>query len=358
MTRSGLHITGKITALRGASACALVGAAALVCAPGVGQAQSTMTPAATMIDNVATMTVQVGDKVTAVPSNTVSLQVQEIVDVRVDVLTPEVAVEADTHNQRLGFRITNLGNGWQAFDLTFAILDGDFDPHSCVTWVDWDGDGQLDTTLDRQSTVTPVLAPGASAVAWISCSIPTGAIHGALSRLAMRAYPAVLRNGATPTVMSTGGTGGTFLVMGRNLRPRTYTGGGDNGGGTDVGTSQPATFFVGQKVTAQLIKTQAVVDAAGGARAVSGSIVTYSLEARFGVGAAARQAVVSDAIPAGATYVAGSLTLDGASLSDAADGDAGRFAAGSIAVGLGDIAVPTVRTVTFKVRINPLGSAS
>ena len=45
-------------------------------------------------------------------------------------------------------------------------------------------------------------------------------------------------------------------------------------------------------------------------------------------------------------------------MSDAANGDVGGFADGAIAVGLGDIAVPTVRTVTFKVRINPLGSAS
>jgi uncharacterized repeat protein (TIGR01451 family) len=363
MTHTGPHKTGKITASRGVSACALIGAAMLVCAPGVGRAQAsdptTMTPAATMIDNVASMSVQTGDKIATLESNRVSLQVQEILDVRVDVLTPEVNVEADSHNQRLGFRIRNLGNGWQAFDLSVSILDGDFDPHSCTIWVDWDGDGQLDTTRDRESTVTPVLAPGASVVAWVSCSIPTNLAHGALGRLMLRAYPAVLRNGATLGTMATAGNGGVFVVLGRSLRPRVLTGGGTGGGtdGTDGGTSPPATFRVG-KVSAQLIKTQTVADAAGGARAMPGAIVTYSLEARFGAGVAVRQAVVSDAIPAGSAYVAGSLTLDGAPLSDAADGDAGRYAGGAIEVGLGDVAVPVVRTVTFKVRINPLGSAS
>lgn len=379
MTHSGPHKTGKITASRGVSACALLGVAALVCAPGVGKAQtssdpSTMTPAATMIDNVASMSVKTGDQVSTLPSNKVSLQVQEIIDVRVDVLTPDVDVEADSTDQRVGFRITNTGNGWQAFDLTFAVIDGGFDPQACTIWVDWDGDGHLDKTRDRQSTVTPVLAPGASVVAWVSCGIPASAPMGSWGRILLRAFPAVLRNGATPGTMATAGNGGVFVVLGRNLRGGTGgtggsggggTGGGTSGGGagggtgggTDGGTSQPATFHVG-KVSAQLIKTQTVVDAGGGARAMPGAIVTYSLEARFGGGVAVRQAVVSDPVPAGATYVAGSLTLDGAPLSDAADSDAGRFADGSIEVGLGDIAVPTVRTVTFKVRINPLGSAS
>lgn len=376
MTHSGPHKTSTITASRGVSACALIGVAALVCAPGLARAQSTnpatMTPAATMIDNVASMSVKTGDTVASVPSNKVSLQVQEILDVRVDVLTPDVDVQADTHDQRLGFRITNLGNGFQAFDLSFSIVDGTFDPQACTIWVDWDGDGHLDKTRDRQSTITPVLAPGASVVAWVSCSIPANAPTGSWGRILLRAYPAILRNGATPGTMATAGNGGVFVVLGRSLRPRVlYTGGGTGGtggtgggtggtgGGTDGdgGTSPPGTFYVG-RTNAQLIKTQTVSDAAGGARAMPGAIVTYSLEARFGAGAAVRQAVVSDAIPAGSAYVAGSLTLDGSSLSDAADGDAGGFADGAIQVGLGDIAVPTVRTVTFKVRINPVGSAS
>ncbi len=366
MTHTGSYKTSKITASRGVSASALIGAMVLVCAPGVSLAQAldptTMTPAATMIDNVASMSGKTGDQVTAVQSNLVSLQVQEILDVRVDILTPDVDVQADTHNQRLGFRITNLGNGRQAFDLSFSVVGGGFDPQACTIWVDWDGDGQFDATRDRQSTITPVLAPGASVVAWVSCSIPANAPVGSWGRILLRAFPAILRNGATAGTMATAGNGGVFVVLGRSLRPRVLTGGGTGGGGTgdggtDGGTSQPGTFHVGT-VSAQLIKTQTVVDAAGGARAMPGAIVTYSLEARFGAGVALRQAAVSDPIPAGATYVAGSLTLDGSPLSDAGDGDAGRFAGGAIEVGLGDVTVPGVRTVTFKVRINPLGSAS
>ena len=270
MTHSGFHTTSTITASRGVSICALIGVAALVCAPGLAQARPTMTPAATMIDNIASLSVKTGDTVASVPSNLVSLQVQEILDVRVDVLTPDVDVEADSHDQRLGFRITNLGNGSQAFDLSFTVEGGGFDPQACTIWVDWDGDGHLDKTRDRQSTITPVLAPGASVVAWVSCSIPANAPKGSWGRILLRAYPAILRNGATPGTMATGGNGGVFVVLGRTLRPGLLIGGGTGGtgggtggtgGGTDGdgNTSPPATFYVG-RTDAQLIKTQTVVD--------------------------------------------------------------------------------------------------
>jgi uncharacterized repeat protein (TIGR01451 family) len=362
MTRLGLDIISKMTALRGLLACVLAGALVLAAAPAC--AQSTMTPAATWIDNVATLAYADGTALTSLQSNHAMLQVQEILDVRVDVLTPIVDVAADSHDQRLGFRITNLGNGWQAFDLSILDGDDDFDPHTCQILVDWDGDGLFDETRDRVTSTTPVLAPGASVVAWVSCSIPANVAHGTFGRILLRAYPAVLRNGATESQMANAGNGGVYLVMGPNLRPRTlFTGGtggsggtGGTSGGTD-GTSQPATFRVGQ-VNAQLVKTQAVLDTAGGARAMPGAIVTYSLEARFGAGLAVKQAKISDTIPAGSTYVPGSLTLDGAALSDADDTDLGRFDGAGIEVGLGDIAVPINRVVTFKVRINPLGSAS
>ena len=343
MFRFHTLFASRRTALSGVVVCALV-SAGCAAIPALARAQ-TMTPAGTMIDNVAAMgfTDKTGGPVT-LASNKVSLQVQEIVDVSVETLTPEVEVEADTANQRLAFRIRNLGNGRQAFDLSLSALQGDdFDPDSCSIIVDWDGDGHLDMTRDKVSDVTPELEPGQAVILWVSCSIPAGTAHGALARMMLRAWPSVLRNGATGAV----GNGGTYVVMGPTLR---------GGGGTDGGTTVGA-FKVGQ-VNAQLIKTQSVVDAAGGSRAAPGSIVTYSLEARFGVGANARQVKISDAIPTGSTYVPGSLTVDGATLTDAEDGDAGRLSAGGVEVALGDVEAKTSRFVTFKVRIDPLGSPS
>ncbi|WP_184719819.1 DUF11 domain-containing protein [Caulobacter sp.] len=346
------HIAAdKPTASRGGVAAACVLAAALVCAPGVSKAQTdpaSMTSAGAMIDNIAalTFTDQFGPQ--ARTSNKVSLKVQEIVDVSVETLTPEVDVEADAKDQRLAFRIRNLGNGWEAFDLSFEHIDDDFDPDACSIIMDWDGDGHLDMARDRVIATTPVLAPGQSVVAWVSCHIPSDVRMGALGRIRLRAFPAALRNGATESDMAQAGNGGVFMVFGRYLRG----GGGTGNGGA---TSQPATYRVG-KADVRLIKSQDIVDALDDGSVVAGTIVTYGLEARVGEGAAARQARITDAIPAGATYLDGSLTLDGAALTDADDGDAGRFANGAIEVELGDIAAQSSRTVTFRVRINPTGS--
>ena len=352
MFRFDALFASRRTALSGVAVCALV-SAGLAAIPTLSHAQ-TMTASGTMIDNVAAL--GFNDAKTGpvtLSSNKVSLQVQEILDVSVEVLTPELEVEADTSNQRLGFRIRNLGNGHQAFDLSLSVMDGDFDPQACAIWVDWDGDGHLDTTRDKLSNVTPVLAPGQAVVAWVSCNIPE-ARAGAWARILLRAWPSVLRNGTTEAIMATAGNGGVYVVMGPTLR-----GGNGGGAGGETGDNPPtfATYRVG-KTNAQLIKSQSVTDTAGGTRAIPGSIVTYSLEARFGAGAGARQVKVSDAIPAGSTYVPGSLTVDGAPLSDADDGDAGRFAAGAVEVALGDVDAKTSRFVTFKVRIDPLGSPS
>lgn len=321
-------------------------AATLIGLPVRAFALPDMTPAGTNIDNVAHVELLDGDARTSLTSNNASFQVQEIVDVRVDVLTPELAVEPDQSDQLLGFLITNLGNGFEAFDLSISAVDQGFVPQDCQVFVDWDGDALLDRTRDRLSSITPVLAPRASVKVWVSCKIPASAAHGALGRILLRAFPTVLRDGVTEGLMATAGNGGVYIVMGPNLRAASEA---------PESMDQPAVYKVG-KVNAQLIKSQTVLDVIGGSRARPGSVVTYSLEAIIGPGLPARGVKITDPIPEGSRYVEGSLTLDGAALSDAADDDEGRFTGEGIEVGLGDIPPETRHLVTFKVRISPFGS--
>ncbi len=118
-----------------------------------------------------------------------------------------------------------------------------------------------------------------------------------------------------------------------------------------------------------LFKRQSVRAADGSQNAVRDSVITYTLEARFA--GAVTGARIADPIPLGTVFVPGSLTLDGAPLSDAADGDAGRFDATNgaqtgaqtgtaqtgvaqgpgIVVALGQVAAASVHTVQFKARI-------
>ena len=61
---------------------------------------------------------------------------------------------------------------------------------------------------------------------------------------------------------------------------------------------------------------------------------------------------MSDAIPAGTTYQAGTLKLQGAALTDASDGDQGVASASGIDVNLGTVTGGNTRTVSFDVKIN------
>jgi hypothetical protein len=61
---------------------------------------------------------------------------------------------------------------------------------------------------------------------------------------------------------------------------------------------------------------------------------------------------VSDPVPAGTTYKPGSLTLEGAPLTDAADADSGSFTGAAVNVALGTVAAGATRTITFQVKID------
>lgn len=117
------------------------------------------------------------------------------------------------------------------------------------------------------------------------------------------------------------------------------------------GRSNAATITVeGAGEAATLNKTQVVRARDGSATPTSGAVVTYALAATFAA-AGARGAAIEDPVPAGTTYLAGSLTLDGAPLSDAAGDDAGECDGRLVRVALGDVAAAVTRTVTFQVRL-------
>jgi uncharacterized repeat protein (TIGR01451 family) len=90
-------------------------------------------------------------------------------------------------------------------------------------------------------------------------------------------------------------------------------------------------------------------------------LLTYTMTVRVD-GAGARDSVfLEDPIPAFATYVAGTLQLDGQSLSDAPDGDAGSYqpTTGTVRVDLSTIAPDTDVTVLLQARVDasaPIGS--
>ena len=183
-------------------------------------------------------------------------------------------------------------------------------------------------------TPTPSLAPDTSLTVFVLTTLPGSATDGQTGQV---------RLSATATTGS--GTPGTI-----------FSGQGNGGGDAVVGAStaldDALATLIARLAAVNLTKSASILDPFGTQQPVPGAIVTYSLLAMVSGAGSASNLNVTDIIPAGTTYQAGSLKLDGAPLSDPADGDAGQASSAGIAVGLGTLVGGSSATVTFKVKIN------
>ena len=318
---------------------AALGAAAAIATPGAVHASGT--PAGTTISNTATATYDLpGGGSGTVTSNTVTLKVDELIDVAVAWKDPgDVVGPAGGGNQVLSFTVTNGGNAPGQFTLgSIAALGGDdFDPTVTAIVLDTNGNGVYDPGVDTvyvAGTNDPTIAADGSVTVFILSTLPLSASDGNRARAELTAT-SKKGTGAPGTSFAGAGTGGTTAVVG-------LTGGKGLADG----------WYKVQKASVTFTKTASVADPWGGATQVPGATITYTLVAAVtGTGSLANLKV-TDTIPTGTTYKAGSLTLDGAALTDAADGDAGTFTGTGIAVSLGTVASGASRTVTFKAKIN------
>lgn len=114
--------------------------------------------------------------------------------------------------------------------------------------------------------------------------------------------------------------------------------------------------FKGQAALLNIVKAVTVTDTSGGSQPMSGATLRYTLSVSATGSGSALGVVITDPIPASTTYKANTLTLNGTSLSDASDsdaGDVGGTTAGFLTVKLGDmISSTTVQTISFEVKID------
>lgn len=297
------------------------------------------TRAGTVISNTATATYTQGGATTTVSSNTVELTVDEVLDVTVTAVeTAPVAARAGSSGNVLSFLVTNAGNGPEAFRLTAnaAVSGDDFDPTVTALAIDSDGNGLYDPNVDTAlpaSGLTALLDPEQKVRVFVITSVPAGTGDQKQGRVGLRA-DADTGTGAPGTVFAGKGVNGDAIV------------------GSTTAEAIATSGLLVSATTVSFVKSAVVTDPFGGTRTVPGSIVTYRLVASVGGSGDLTDLKISDGIPAGTGYQAGTLKLDGATLTDAADGDAGTAGASGIAVTLPTTAAGSARAIEFNVKVN------
>lgn len=307
-------------------------------------AHASGTAAGTAIQNTAQISYDIGGSTITATSNATTLTVAEIINVNVTTLTSSVSVTPGASNQALLYRLTNTGNGSEKFHLTpnSTMTGDDFDPVLAGTSIYFDTDGSNNFSAGDTAYVAgsndPNLAPDASIVVLVVNNIPTGLANGAAGKSELTAT-AFTGTGTAGTIFAGQGTGGTDAVLG-------VSGGRANNNGT----------YVAGAITLNAVKSQVIADPFGGSQPVPGASITYQIIITPSGTGTANAASFSDAIPANTTYVANSLKLNSAALSDAADSDAGQYLSSpsaQVRVSLGNLTQASgAQTVSFKVTIN------
>jgi uncharacterized repeat protein (TIGR01451 family) len=324
----------KLSASSKRTACAAMAVAALC--PSAAAAAGVA--AGSSIENTATATYSVGATTDSVESNTVSILVDELLDVTVSSLDAG-NVPLDASGAVLSFEIVNIGNGPEAFELTIdpARTGDDFDAAVVQIAYDSNGNGTYDAGVD---TVIPV-----------GGSTPSIDADGTLRVFVVTQLAGSPGDGDTAdvrlTAAATTGTGSPGTI---------FAGQGEGGGDAVVGVGTAEDFDDGRLAaslsTVSLVKSAAIADPFGGTQAVPGARVTYTLVANVAGTASVSGLTIADPIPVGTTYDANSLTLESAPLTDAAGDDAGEADAAGIAVDLGTVAGGASRTIRFSVTID------
>ncbi len=320
----------------------------LFCAFGLllwsGFASAAGTAAGTVIENTATVDFNLGGTPLTLDSNTTSLTVVERLDVNVTLQSPQLLVQPGATGRALLFTVTNTGNGSEAFQLAIdsAVGGGDFDPVPAVPAIYFDTDASGDFNVGDiaydPGNNDPVLAADESVSVFIVNDIPGTTVNGNVGRSQLSA-----------TATTGAGAPGTA-----------FAGQGDNGVTAVVGSTGASAIDVGEYLVADVqvnvVKSQLVTDPFGGNEPIPGATITYTISVEVVGAGTATAATVRDAIPTYTTFVAGSITLDAAPLTDASGDDEGELdtsGGDAVVVRLGDLdSADGQRIVRFQVTID------
>jgi uncharacterized repeat protein (TIGR01451 family) len=301
-------------------------------------------PAGSSIDNTAIVTYSVGSVTATTTSNPTTVTVAEILDVVVTLQTPNVPVVPGATQQEMLYRVTNAGNGPEAFLLTMSsVIGGDeFDPVAAAPSIYFDTDASGDLSPGDVPYVAggndPVLNADAFVAVLVVNDIPAAVSDGNRGRSSLSAA-ARTGTGTAGDEFLGAGAGGTIAVVGTT-------------GADGIATGE----YLVSGVTVNAVKSATVADQFAGQRPIPGATINYSIVVTATGSGSALSTLFSDAIPANTTYVPGTLTLNSVALSDATDADVGEFTNAPtprVRVQLGTLTTASgPQTIQFAVTIN------
>ena len=337
------------------------------------------TASGTTITNSATATYSVGG-VPATPAvSSVSLRVDELINVRVTAPATTTTVNSPDTNKVLVFTVTNVGNGPESFTLTPnlnpAVAD-QFNPlpgSAGQLFLDVNNNGILDSGTDTLITGPITLTADQSVKVLLVSNIPTPLVNGdqgIVSLTAVSTTPGaagaapgtILAGAGTPTV----GGPGIDAIVGVGPGGAADSGSDDSANGTYVvGTVTVTLNKVVLAVTNPLGVTTTGCNVATPPAActafVPGTVIQYQVTVTITGNGTAQAVTVTDSVPANTTYVANSIRFNGAARTDAVDPDNASCAGcgnavGAVTVNIGDVpvvtATPVVHLIDYKMTIN------
>jgi len=292
--QSGLRAGWVLYASIGATVLAALGPSRLLRA---------QTPAGTAIRSITVLTFVGSNGLTYSAADTLTLIVGQAGGA--DVLPQRSVVTDPATTVTFAHTVSNIGNGTDGISVSAISRAG----WTTRVYLDADQSGTL--TAGDQLLASPIsLAMGATAAILVQEDVPPSAARGTTDSVDVRATSSF-----DPTATD-------LVVDATNIRAA--------GIRVDLAKSvdHPTTTV--------------------------GDVVTYTITYTAVGAGSATSLVIRDSIPAGTTYVPGTLHLKGASLSDAADADAGLFdgANNAVIVQAGNVAAGQSGTVTFQARVN------
>lgn len=319
--------------LKSGAGSALVGAACFMAAPALAAGVD----AGTVIENRAQATYDTPQGSQTTQSNTVTLRVDEVLDLALASLDPG-PINSATTNFVLSFTLTNTGNGSESFILLAepAVAGNDFDLILDGIAIDTNANRIYDDGVDlllSAPQVTPEIVTDGASIVFVLASVPTGIADGARSTFELQAS-ATTGSGTAGTVIGSAGAGGGDVVVGAN-------------GARAFSRSE---VVVGLQ-SVSLVKSATILDPFGGSNAVPGATISYAIEVSVTGSGSVDNLTVTDPIPTGTTYVPGSLSLNSTPLSDASGDDAGEANPSVVSVALGATTAGTSNTIQFDVQI-------